>query len=44
MRKKLVGWLTEIAHADGQFDEREEMAIDRIEMTFTTAGGPGLKN
>jgi len=43
MRKKLVGWLTEIAHADGQFDEREEMAIDRIEMTFTTAGGAGVK-
>ncbi len=37
MRKKMIGWLTEIARADGNFDEREEMAIDRIERTITAS-------
>ncbi|MCA1774292.1 MAG: TerB family tellurite resistance protein [Loktanella sp.] len=42
MRKKLIGWLTDIAHADGHLDEREEMAIDRIERTFTATTGTGV--
>lgn len=36
MRKDIRTFLEEIAHADGDFDEREELAIDSIERELST--------
>jgi uncharacterized tellurite resistance protein B-like protein len=36
MRKELVVFLTEVALADGRLDEREEMAIERVERMMSS--------
>lgn len=38
MCRDLVGFLREVAEADGKIDEREEMAIEKVEQILTTEG------
>ncbi|MGG7643893.1 TerB family tellurite resistance protein [Rhodovulum sp. YNF3179] len=43
MSKEITNFLTEITEADGAIDEREEMAIDRIDQILSTEGKFSLK-
>ncbi|TNC74920.1 TerB family tellurite resistance protein [Rubellimicrobium roseum] len=41
MHAELVGFLREVAEADGTLDEREEMAIEKVDAVLAEAGGLG---
>ena len=41
MHKELIGFLREIAEADHSLDEREELAIEKIDMILADAGNLG---
>lgn len=42
MQKEIIGFLRETSEADGRLDEREELALERIEAVLSQAGGFSL--